>query len=177
MEFECLDARFSTTRMLYKKPPSLEQNQYFTRYITYPLSGTDIQGGLRVAGYFKQSHPQQPLVSVILATLNSQECLEATLQSIFNQSYDNLECLVIDGGSSDGTLEILKHLSDRIDYFISQKDRGIAEAFNKGVRLSFGDYMNFQGDGDGFVAPNALQEVMAGVRGGGEHSLVHGWCV
>ncbi len=144
-------------------PPKLENSEHFERLITYPRA--TLQGGLRTKGLFKHSMPHQPLVSVIMATLNSQNFLEATLQSILDQTYPNLELLVIDGGSSDDTLPILQAHADKIDYFMSLKDRGIAQAFNRGVRLAFGDYINFQGDSDGFVAPNALQEVMAGVQG------------
>lgn len=163
MEARCLDRHFSTTRRLFKEPPKLKEAKGFKRLVTYPISGQDIQGGLRVGGLFKHSTPDMPLVSVIIATLNSQEFLEETLQSIFDQSYENLECLVIDGGSTDGTLEILNSHKDQIDYFLSQKDKGISEAFNKGVRLAFGDYINFQGDGDGFFQSDALKEVMEGV--------------
>ncbi|WP_104759667.1 glycosyltransferase family 2 protein [Helicobacter bizzozeronii] len=144
-------------------PPKLENSKHFERLITYP--GATLQGGLRTKGLFKHSMPHQPLVSVIMATLNSQQFLEATLQSILEQSYGNLELLVIDGGSNDSTLRILQTYANQIDYFMSLKDKGIAQAFNRGVRLAFGDYINFQGDSDGFVAPNALQEVMAGVQG------------
>ncbi|WP_104706954.1 glycosyltransferase family 2 protein [Helicobacter bizzozeronii] len=144
-------------------PPKLEDSKHFERLITYPRA--TLQGGLRTQGLFKHSMPNQPLASVIMATLNSQQFLEATLQSILNQSYSNLELLVIDGGSSDDTLPILQAYANKIDYFMSLEDKGIAQAFNRGVRLAFGDYINFQGDSDGFVAPNALQEVMAGVQG------------
>ncbi|WP_120944092.1 glycosyltransferase family 2 protein [Helicobacter labacensis] len=163
MEFECLDTRFSTTQRLFRQVPKLESAGLFERLITYP--NADLQGGLRTKGFFKQSSADCPLVSVIMATLNSQEFLEETLQSIFEQTYPNLELLIIDGASSDGTLQILQRHADKIDYFMSLKDRGIAQAFNRGVCLAFGDYINFQGDGDGFVAPNALKEVMAGVQG------------
>ncbi|WP_233708081.1 glycosyltransferase family 2 protein [Helicobacter bizzozeronii] len=144
-------------------PPKLEDSKHFERLITYPRA--TLQGGLRTQGLFKHSMPNQPLVSVIMATLNSQNFLEATLQSILDQTYGNLELLIIDGGSNDSTLQILQTYANKIDYFMSLKDKGIAQAFNRGVRLAFGDYINFQGDSDGFVAPNALQEVMAGVRG------------
>ncbi|WP_163535083.1 hypothetical protein [Helicobacter suis] len=63
--------------------------------VTYPSA---IQGNLRVAKYFKQSSPKYPLISILIATLNSQEFLESTLLSIFNQSYKNMEYSVIDGG-------------------------------------------------------------------------------
>ncbi|WP_120955576.1 glycosyltransferase family 2 protein [Helicobacter mehlei] len=148
---------------LFEQPPKLEDSKHFERLAIYPRA--TLQGGLRTKGLFKHSVPNQPLVSVIMATLNSQQFLEATLQSILDQSYGNLELLVIDGGSNDTTLQILQTYANKIDYFMSLKDNGIAQAFNRGVRLAFGDYINFQGDSDGFVAPNALQEVMAGVQG------------
>ncbi|BDQ26539.1 hypothetical protein ASB1_02150 [Helicobacter heilmannii] len=136
-----------------------------TPLATYTLCPNDVHGGLRVQGHFKQKSQDKPLVSVLMATLNSQEFLEQTLTSIFVQDYPHLEIIVIDGGSNDQTLETLKRHSDRIDYFLSQKDSGIAEAFNKGVRLALGDYINFQGDGDGYLNHKALSQALEGVKG------------
>jgi glycosyltransferase involved in cell wall biosynthesis len=89
-----------------------------------------------------------PLVSVITASLNSEKTIEETIKSVVAQSYPNLEFIVIDGGSTDRTLEIIKKYEDSIDYWVSERDRGIYDAFNKGVILSFGKWIVFLGSDD-----------------------------
>lgn len=105
-----------------------------------------------------------PLVSVIIAVFNGEEHLESTILSILEQSYKNIELIVIDGGSTDGTVSILKKYDEKIDYWVSEKDRGIGDAFNKGVEQAKGCYINFQGDGDGFYGFDALDKLMQGVN-------------
>lgn len=101
----------------------------------------------------------KPIVSIITAVFNGEKYLEQTIQSIINQTYDNFEYIVIDGGSTDGTIDIIKKYEDKIDYWISEKDKGISDAFNKGIKVSKGDYINFQGDGDGFYSSDSLEKV------------------
>lgn len=100
-------------------------------------------------------------ISVITAVYNGEKHIEETILSIINQDYPNLEYIVIDGGSTDRTISIIKKYIDRISFFISEKDNGIADAFNKGIKLASGDYINFQGDGDGFVSCDALSRIFA----------------
>ena len=76
--------------------------------------------------------PEYPKVSIITATFNSERYIEDSVRSVIGQSYDNIEYIIIDGGSTDGTLEIIKKYHDKIDYMISEPDSGIYEAFNKG---------------------------------------------
>jgi len=122
------------------------------------------EGGLRTQGIFKKSYENQPLISVITVVFNGEKHLEETIQSIVNQTYANMEYIIIDGGSTDKTLEILKKYQDKIDYWVSEKDSGVSDAFNKGVRLSQGKYINFQGDGDGFVSADALTKLFETVH-------------
>ncbi|GBD03493.1 PGL/p-HBAD biosynthesis glycosyltransferase [bacterium HR19] len=89
-----------------------------------------------------------PLVSVITASLNSEKTIEESIKSVIAQSYPNLEFIIIDGGSTDRTLEIIKKYEDSIDYWVSEKDSGIYDAFNKGVILSFGKWIAFLGSDD-----------------------------
>lgn len=105
----------------------------------------------------------KPLISIITVVYNGEKYLEETIQSVMNQTYDNVEYIIIDGGSSDGTLDIIKKYEDKIDYWVSERDGGISDAFNKGVKVSKGDYVNFQGDGDGFYAPNTLEKVFESI--------------
>ena len=97
------------------------------------------EGGLRTKGYFKKSYKDKPLISIITVVFNGEKFLEETIQSVINQSYDNVEYIIIDGGSTDGTLDIIKKYEDRIDYWISEKDSGISDAFNKGIICCFGE--------------------------------------
>lgn len=143
------------------------------------------EGGLRTQGYFKvggiipspltpnaspltedtspltpnPSPENKPLITVVTVVFNGEKFLEETILSVINQTYDNVEYIIIDGGSTDGTLDIIKKYEHAIDYWVSEKDKGISDAFNKGVNVAQGDYINFQGDGDGFYAPNSLEKV------------------
>jgi len=105
-----------------------------------------------------------PCITVITAVYNGETHIEKTILSIINQTYPNLEYIIIDGGSSDGTLDIIKKYEDKIFYWISEKDEGISDAFNKGVKISTGDYINFQGDGDGFCDKDVLSNLFKGIN-------------
>jgi hypothetical protein len=96
------------------------------------------RGGLRTKGVYKSSLEQKPLVSIITVVRNGEKYLEQTIQSVINQTYSNLEYVIVDGGSTDGTLDIIKKYDDKIDYWVSEADRGISDAFNKGVTLCSG---------------------------------------
>lgn len=105
-------------------------------------------GGLRTKGYLKKSLPDEPLVTVITVVFNGEECLEATIESVLNQTYDNIEYIVIDGGSTDGTLAIINKYNEQIDYWVSEADNGIYDAMNKAVTLARGDWCYFLGSDD-----------------------------
>ena len=102
---------------------------------------------------------KKPLVSVITVVLNGEKYLEETIKSVINQNYDNVEYIIIDGGSTDGTLDIIKKYEDKIDYWVSEKDRGIYDAMNKGIDLANGDWINFMNAGDGFANMKILKRV------------------
>ena len=112
----------------------------------------------------QQKGEGKPLVSIITVVYNGEKYLEETIQSVINQTYDNVEYIIIDGGSTDGTVDIIKKYEDRIDYWVSEKDKGISDAFNKGVKVANGDYINFQGDGDGFYSSDSLEKVFSGIN-------------
>lgn len=105
-----------------------------------------------------------PFVSIITVVFNGEKFLERTIQSIINQTYSNFEYIIIDGGSTDKTLEIIKKYEDKISYWVSEKDKGISDAFNKGVKVAKGDYINFQGDGDGFISSDSLEKVFKNIN-------------
>ena len=89
-----------------------------------------------------------PLISVITVVLNGERYLEETIQSVINQTYPNVEYIIIDGGSTDGTLDIIKKYEDKIDYWVSEKDKGIYDAMNKGIRVASGFFVTFLNSDD-----------------------------
>lgn len=99
----------------------------------------------------------QPSVSVITVVFNGKELIEPTIQSIINQQYRNIEYIIIDGGSTDGTCDIIKKYSDKISYWVSEKDYGIFDAMNKGVKAATGEWVMFMNCGDFFYSSDALE--------------------
>jgi glycosyltransferase involved in cell wall biosynthesis len=101
----------------------------------------------------------KPLVSVITVVYDGEKYLEKTIQSVINQDYDNLEYVIIDGGSSDATLDIIKKYESKITYWVSEKDDGIYDAMNKGIDLVSGDWINFMNAGDVFYDCDVLKNI------------------
>jgi glycosyltransferase involved in cell wall biosynthesis len=89
-----------------------------------------------------------PKISIITPSLNQAEFLEKTILSILNQNYPNLEYIIIDGGSSDGSVEIIKKYQDQISYWISEIDNGQSYAINKGLRKATGEWVGWQNSDD-----------------------------
>jgi glycosyltransferase involved in cell wall biosynthesis len=85
----------------------------------------------------------KPKISIVTACLNSIDYIEETIKSILNQNYPNLEYIIIDGGSTDGTIEVVERYKSQLKYFISEKDTGHANALNKGFKVSTGEIMGF----------------------------------
>ncbi|HDY89306.1 MAG TPA: glycosyltransferase, partial [bacterium] len=96
------------------------------------------------------------MLSIITVTYNAEACLEKTIQSVINQTYKNIEYIIIDGGSSDKTLSIIKKYKKYIKYCISEPDKGIYDAMNKGIKIAKGDYINFLNAGDFYYENNVL---------------------
>src|ERR1700756_1139663 len=90
----------------------------------------------------------QPRISVITVAFNAKEKIEPTIQSVLEQHYDNMEYVIIDGGSTDGTVDIIKKYQDKIAYWISEPDKGVYDAMNKGIDAATGDWLYFLGAGD-----------------------------
>lgn len=98
-------------------------------------------------------------ISVITVCLNEVKLIEKTLASVINQTFRDFEYIVIDGGSTDGTLEIIARYRDKIDKFVSEKDEGIYDAMNKGISLSEGEYVIFINGGDFLVNDRVFERV------------------
>ena len=97
-----------------------------------------------------------PLISIVTVVYNGKVFLEETILSIINQTYKNIEYIIIDGGSTDGTVDIIKKYENKISYWISEKDNGIYDAMNKGIKKSTGEWINFMNAGDLFNDNNVL---------------------
>ncbi|MCT7977395.1 glycosyltransferase family 2 protein [Laspinema olomoucense] len=96
----------------------------------------------------EKCHPEKPLVSIVTVVYNAEMYLEKTIQSVINQTYENIEYIIIDGGSQDLTLEIIKKYEEKISYWISESDLGIYDAMNKGIALCKGDIIGIMNAGD-----------------------------
>lgn len=105
-----------------------------------------------------------PLVSVVTVTYNAQEFLEETLLSVISQSYPAIEFLIIDGGSTDGTLEIVEKYRDKVDVFVSEPDDGIYDAMNKGIRRAKGEWLNFLNAGDVFASNDIIDKLTQNLK-------------
>ncbi len=98
----------------------------------------------------KNSDKELPKISVITASYNQGQFLERTILSVINQGYPNLEFIIIDGGSTDNSLEIIKKYENHLYYWVSEKDNGQADAINKGFKIATGDLLCFQNSDDIF---------------------------
>jgi glycosyltransferase len=103
-------------------------------------------------------------ISIVTVSYNSAEFIETTIKSVLEQDYDNFEYIIIDGGSTDGTLEIIKKYSDQLAYWISEPDGGIYEAMNKGITQTTGDIVGMI-NSDDYYLPNAFKLVNKAFKG------------
>ncbi len=132
--------------------------QQFESILILPKNKNRIdEGGIRTQKFHEKNYSKKPLVSIITVVYNDEKCLEGTILSVLNQSYKNFEYIVIDGGSTDKSLNIIKKYNDSINYWVSEKDFGIYHAMNKGCKLALGDGLIFLNSGDKFVG-NVLNE-------------------
>lgn len=99
-----------------------------------------------------------PKISIITITYNSEKTVEETIQSVVSQDYPNLEYLIIDGGSKDSTLNIVEKYKDKISFLISEPDKGISDAFNKGIRYATGDIIGII-NSDDLLLPGSLKAI------------------
>lgn len=102
---------------------------------------------------------EQPLITIITAVYNASEFLERTILSVLNQTWSNIEYIIIDGGSTDGTLDIIRKYEQPIAYWVSEPDKGIYDAWNKAIKLARGEWIVFLGAGDTYY-PNAVSTYM-----------------
>lgn len=117
---------------------------------------------------------QDPLFSIITVALNSEKHIEAAIESVAIQDYPHVEYLIIDGGSSDATLDIIKRNKSHISYYISEPDNGLYHAMNKGISRATGDVLFFLNSDDRFVDSQVLSDVAGQLRGADAPQLIYG---
>ena len=117
---------------------------------------------------------EKPRISIITICYNSKTHIEECIQSVVNQSYPNKEYIIIDGGSTDGTLEVIEKYRKQIDYYISEPDKGISDAFNKGIKAATGDIIGIL-NSDDFMMPDALSKVACAYED--DVDVYRGYCI
>ena len=103
----------------------------------------------------------KPTLSIITIVYNNVRDIERTMLSVLNQTYSNIEYILVDGASADGTLEIIQRYQDRLSKVVSEKDAGIYDAMNKGLALASGDYVLFMNSGDELFDSDTVEKVFA----------------
>jgi glycosyltransferase involved in cell wall biosynthesis len=159
-----LNKKFSTAKLQTTVKPTIAsryKNRSQMQLFSPASEGRKEEGGLQKNGYFKQSYEDKPLVSIITIVYNGEQFLEETIQSVINQTYDNIEYIIIDGGSTDETLDIIRQYNTAIDYWVSEKDKGIANAFNKGVSLSKGEWILCLNADDALADESVIGKMMS----------------
>jgi glycosyltransferase involved in cell wall biosynthesis len=129
------------------------------------------EGGLRTRNIRKSTFAaNNPLVSIITIIFNGEKHIEHTIQSVLQQTYPNIEYIIVDGGSTDDTLSILKTYEDQIDYWVSEQDKGISDAFNKGIQYATGEIIGII-NADDWYQPDAIATI---VHNFGSNDILYG---
>ena len=100
-------------------------------------------------------------ISIITVVYNAAATIEQTILSVVKQDYSNIEYIIVDGGSTDGTLEIIKKYEDKIEHWVSEPDHGIYDAMNKGLTHATGNYIYYLGADDCLLAPTSISQVVS----------------
>ena len=100
-------------------------------------------------------------ITIVSVVYNGVKTIENMIMSVVNQSYKNIEFIIIDGGSVDGTVDILKKYDTQITFWCSEKDNGIYDAMNKALDHVSGDYVQFIGADDFFISENVISDIVA----------------
>jgi glycosyltransferase involved in cell wall biosynthesis len=152
--------------MVTKEQPGIDRDlssKVQTELFLPACSQRQGEGGLRTKGYFKKKAEEKPLVTIVTIVYNRLKYLAQTIESILGQSYENVEFIIIDGGSTDGTLDIIKKYEHAVDYWVSEPDSGISDAFNKGFIASTGEWISFMNCGDRFASDDVLLDVVGNI--------------
>lgn len=159
---------YSTQINITNDMPALNESSTVGRYLRYPdETGKRVaEGGMRTRGQYKQSLPDLPLISIITVCFNSAKTIEQTIQSVLGQTYGNIEYLIIDAASTDGTLDLIRKYENGIDYFVAEPDRGLYHAMNKGLHLASGNYILIL-NSDDWYDPECIELLVSGLKASG----------
>lgn len=133
-----------------------------------------IEGGCRNNSQAKQDGENGPVVSIITIVRNGEACIEKAIQSVLSQTYPNVEYILVDGGSTDGTLGIIRRYEDKIAYWVSEGDRGISDAFNKGIERATGELVGIL-NSDDWYEPDAIRLAVEAFLENPGSGVVYGW--
>lgn len=113
-----------------------------------------------------------PLISIITVVFNGEKYLEQTIKSVLGQTYTNIEYIIVDGGSTDSTLAIVRQYEDQLARWISEPDKGLYDAMNKGIRMATGDIIGMI-NSDDWYEPNAVQLIVDAYRKNPTKKIFH----
>lgn len=126
--------------------------------LIHPLTTLPVNNAMNT-----KNHNTNPKVTIITTVLNAVGTIEQTILSVINQTYQNTEYIIIDGGSTDGTLQIIEQYKDKIYIVVSEPDKGIADGFNKGIALATGEWIGLI-NADDWYTPDAVNLMMKHVN-------------
>ena len=124
-------------------------------------------------GAVAPSSNDTPALTVITPSYNQAQFLERTILSVLNQNYPNLQYIIIDGGSTDGSVDIIRRYESELSYWCSEKDAGQSDAINKGLRRATGDWVAFQNSDDLYL-PGAFAAIAAGIQAMPQADILYG---
>jgi len=159
------------------KTPEVNGLAVAGRMLNVAQEGIKAEGGARTKGKYRTTVENVPLISIITVVFNGAKKLERTIQSVLGQSYPNIEYIIIDGGSTDGSVEIIEKYADQIDYYVSQKDDGIYDAMNKGVALCFGEYIGVVNSDDIMLKDGVYDAITEILRNNADYVAAQDYCV
>ena len=119
-------------------------------------------------------HHIHPIFSIITVTYNAENVLEDTIQSIIAQTYKHIEYIIVDGGSKDGTLKLIQQYEPHIQKWISEPDKGLYDAMNKGMKMATGDYICFLNAGDQLYDIDTLGAIVRSIPGNILPDVIYG---
>ena len=115
---------------------------------------------------------QKPLISIVTVVYNGEKYLQQTIDSVSNQTYSNIEYIIIDGGSSDGTIDLIKKNESQIDYWVSEPDKGLYDAMNKGISKAKGELIGMINSDDWYES-HAVETVVNSYLKNSEKRIFH----